>query len=104
MRIRVAPKGRVERVDQRVSPRRNLVSGLIFGRHDLLPVWLAPQKTTPSPSALPAGARPFARVLAAIVLLVIATVAASTVARRLPSATLPYANAKRRLRQANRAP
>src|SRR5229473_7782353 len=55
MRIRVAPKGRVERVDQRDSPRRNLVSGLVFGRgrHDLLPVRLASQKTTPSPSALP---------------------------------------------------
>jgi len=47
------------------------------------------------------GARPFAQVLAAIVLLVIATVAASTVARRPhPRPSVP--NGRRRLSQANR--
>src|SRR5712692_7415134 len=100
MRIRVAPKGRVERVDQKARLGGILSPVLVFGRHALLPFRLAP-KRLPLRQPCRGGARPFAQVLAAIVLLVIATVAASTVARRLPSA-LPCANAKRRSIQANR--
>src|SRR5216683_3693100 len=83
MRIRVAPKGRVERVDQRARLGGILSSvwNSVATLSSLLGLLL---NDSPSVSPAVGGARPFAQVLAAIVLLVIATVAASTVARRLP--------------------
>src|SRR5229473_4897367 len=82
MRIRVAPKGRVERVDQRAR-LGGILSSVWNSVAMISSLRLAP-KRLPLRQPCRGGARPFAQVLAAIVLLVIATVAASTVARRLP--------------------